>query len=109
MSAAANELADAPDDGDLTRFQFETLYFLAASGPTYGLGIKRGLEGYYGSEVNHGRLYPNLNDLVEAGLVEKSAIDKRTNEYGLTADGRELVRRDAQRRHGIADGMGGDE
>jgi DNA-binding PadR family transcriptional regulator len=37
--------------------------------------------------VNHGRLYPNLDDLVEMGLVEKSELDKRTNQYALTDEG----------------------
>ncbi|ELZ20434.1 PadR family transcriptional regulator [Natrinema limicola JCM 13563] len=35
----------------------------------YGLAIKRELEDYYGTEVNHGRLYPNLDELVDLGLV----------------------------------------
>lgn len=97
----------APDDGTHTRFQLEILYTLADEGALYGLAIKRSLEDYYGEEVNRGRLYPNLDDLVDAGLVEKSERDKRTNEYGLTAKGKELVRRDAQRRHHIADELGG--
>ncbi|WP_336134887.1 PadR family transcriptional regulator [Natronomonas amylolytica] len=83
----------APDPGiarELTAFQQNILTILAED-PRYGLAIKRELETYYGSEVNHGRLYPNLDDLVEMGLVEKSELDKRTNEYGLTDDGLEAV------------------
>jgi DNA-binding PadR family transcriptional regulator len=57
----------------------------------YGLAIKRELESYYGTEVNHGRLYPNLDDLVEMDLVGKSELDKRTNQYELTELGREAV------------------
>jgi len=57
----------------------------------YGLAIKRQLESYYDSEVNHGRLYPNLDDLVEEGLVEKSELDKRTNQYALTDTGYDAV------------------
>ncbi|MFC7325940.1 helix-turn-helix transcriptional regulator, partial [Halorubrum rutilum] len=34
-----------------------------------------------------GRLYPNLDTLVEKGLVEKSQRDKRTNEYATTRRG----------------------
>jgi DNA-binding PadR family transcriptional regulator len=59
--------------------------------PRYGLAIKRELEEYYDDEVNHGRLYPNLDNLVEMGLVEKSELDKRTNQYALTDDGYETV------------------
>jgi DNA-binding PadR family transcriptional regulator len=75
---------------DLTAFQQNILVILAEE-PRYGLAIKRELEEYYGSEVNHGRLYPNLDELVEMGLVEKSELDKRTNEYGLTDAGHEAV------------------
>ncbi|MGM0399335.1 MAG: PadR family transcriptional regulator [Halobacteriota archaeon] len=75
---------------DLTAFQKNILTVLAEQ-PRYGLAIKRELESYYDDEVNHGRLYPNLDDLVSKGLVEKSELDKRTNEYGLTEDGYEAV------------------
>lgn len=75
---------------DLTAFQHNILVILAEE-PMYGLAIKRELESYYGTEVNHGRLYPNLDDLVERGLVAKSELDKRTNQYELTDDGYETV------------------
>jgi DNA-binding PadR family transcriptional regulator len=38
-------------------------------------------------EIHHGRLYPNLDTLVEKGLVEKSQRDRRTNEYTTTRRG----------------------
>jgi len=57
----------------------------------HGLAIKEDLEEMYGEEVNHGRLYPNLDDLVDAGLIEKSERDKRTNEYSLTDRGAEAI------------------
>ena len=82
-----------PDPGiarELTAFQQNILTILAEEA-RYGLAIKRELESYYDSEVNHGRLYPNLDDLVEMGLVEKSELDKRTNEYALTDEGLEAV------------------
>jgi len=71
---------------DLTAFQQHILTILAEE-PMYGLAIKRELEAYYDEEVNHGRLYPNLDDLVDVGFVEKSELDKRTNEYALTDAG----------------------
>ena len=71
---------------DLTAFQ-QTILTVLAEEPRYGLAIKRALESYYDEEVNHGRLYPNLDDLVGQGLVEKSELDKRTNEYALTEEG----------------------
>jgi DNA-binding PadR family transcriptional regulator len=75
---------------DLTAFQQNILVILSEE-PMYGLAIKRQLESYYGTEVNHGRLYPNLDDLVEMGLVEKSELDKRTNQYELTEEGHDAV------------------
>ena len=75
---------------ELTAFQQNILTILAEE-PRYGLAIKRELETYYDSEVNHGRLYPNLDELVEMELVEKSELDKRTNQYALTDDGYEAV------------------
>lgn len=52
----------------------------------YGLAIKRELEVMRDEEVNHGRLYPNLDDLVDAGLLRKGERDKRTNTYHATGD-----------------------
>jgi DNA-binding PadR family transcriptional regulator len=75
---------------DLTAFQRNILIILAEE-PMYGLAIKGELEEYYGDEVNHGRLYPNLDELVEMGFVEKSELDKRTNQYSLTEDGYQAV------------------
>jgi DNA-binding PadR family transcriptional regulator len=92
MSEAVSEAATSSDGviRELTAFQQNILVVLAEE-PRYGLAIKRTLEDYYGTEVNHGRLYPNLDDLVEMGLVEKSELDKRTNQYELTEAGREAL------------------
>ena len=75
---------------ELTAFQRNVLTILAEE-PRYGLAVKRGLETYYGEEVNHGRLYPNLDELVEMGLVEKAELDKRTNQYALTEEGYQVL------------------
>lgn len=98
------ETADAPGVGpaDLTLFQLEMLYVLADEGPQKGLAVKVGLQERYGEEVNHGRLYPNLDALVDMGLVEKSQRDRRTNEYVLSGAGRQFVRADADRREQTA-------
>lgn len=73
---------------DMTAFQRDTLCIIAGMDEPYGLAIKHQLEEYYGEEVNHGRLYPNLDTLVEKGVLEKGEHDKRTNRYTLTEDGR---------------------
>ena len=90
MSEAQTATPDPGIARELTAFQQNILTILAEDA-RYGLAIKRELESYYDSEVNHGRLYPNLDDLVEMGLVEKSELDKRTNEYALTDEGLEAV------------------
>ncbi len=82
--------SDVTTARDLTAFQQNVLFVLAEEA-RYGLAIKRELEDYYGEEVNHGRLYPNLDGLIERGLVEKSELDKRTNEYALTDDGQTVL------------------
>jgi DNA-binding PadR family transcriptional regulator len=81
---------DTESARELTAFQRNVLIVLA-EGPSYGLGVKEQLEEYYDGDVNHGRLYPNLDRLVEMGLVRKGEIDKRTNEYELTDDGYAVI------------------
>ncbi|WP_435075245.1 PadR family transcriptional regulator [Halorubrum sp. HHNYT27] len=70
----------------LTGFQRDLLWtlFHEADHEAYGLRVKRQLETLYGEDVNHGRLYPNLDDLVQADLIAKSERDRRTNNYALT-------------------------
>ncbi|QHS17960.1 helix-turn-helix transcriptional regulator [haloarchaeon 3A1-DGR] len=85
---------------DLTRFQLDLLATIAhletTDNSVYGLGIKRRLERTYDEQINHGRLYPNLDTLVDEGLVAKRELDKRTNGYELTDAGRHLLRERAQ-------------
>lgn len=93
----------------LSAFQRDILFLLARDGPQYGLAVKRALQTLYGfdevgDEVNHGRLYPNLDTLVERGLVTKGTLDERTNEYDLTERGTQFVREHAQLWIGAADG-----
>ena len=79
---------------DLTAFQRDLLYVIAGLDDPHGLAIKDELEGYYEKEIHHGRLYPNLDTLVEKGLVEKGQRDRRTNFYTLTRrGGREIEAR----------------
>jgi len=90
MSEAQPVEAELEVTSELTAFQRNILVILSEE-PRYGLAIKRELEDYYESEVNHGRLYPNLDDLVEMGLVKKSELDKRTNQYSLTEKGHDAL------------------
>lgn len=76
---------------DLTGFQRDLLYVIAGLDEPHGLALKDELEEYYESEVHHGRLYPNLDTLVDKGLVEKGTVDDRTNSYSLTRRGRREI------------------
>lgn len=73
---------------DLTGFQRDLLYAVAGLEAPHGLAIKEELEDYYESEIHAGRLYPNLDTLVDKGLVEKGEKDRRTNVYTVTRRGR---------------------
>ncbi len=72
---------------DLTGFQRDLLYVIVGQDDPHGLAIKEELEKYYEREIHHGRLYPNLDTLVEKGLVEKGQQDRRTNYYTVTRRG----------------------
>jgi len=72
---------------DLTGFQRDLLYVIAGLDEPKGLAIKDELESAYNTEINHGRLYPNLDTIVEKGLVTKGTIDDRTNSYSVTDRG----------------------
>lgn len=76
---------------DLTGFQRDLLYVVAGLDEPHGLAIKEELEDYYEKEIHHGRLYPNLDTLVDKGLVEKGQRDRRTNYYTLTRRGRREI------------------
>lgn len=72
---------------DLTGFQRDLLYIIAGLDEPHGLAIKDELEAYYEDEIHHGRLYPNLDTLVDKELVSKGQRDRRTNFYTLTDRG----------------------
>ncbi|WP_224332908.1 helix-turn-helix transcriptional regulator [Haloprofundus halobius] len=56
-----------------------------------GADIKEIVEERLDGEVNHGRLYPNLDTLFQKDLIERGMVDRRTNSYQPTARGRQLV------------------
>lgn len=77
---------------DLTGFQRDLLTVVAGLDEPHGLKIKEELGEYYENEINHGRLYPNLDTLVAKSLVQKGEKDKRTNRYHLTKRGQRELR-----------------
>lgn len=90
LDDASTDLQSTSTAGDLTQFQLNILAILAEEA-RYGLAVKRDLEAYYGEEINHGRLYPNLDSLGRKGLVAKRKLDERTNEYRATSEGVAVV------------------
>lgn len=93
---------------NLTAFQRDilvTLRAFAANGHApKGLELKEVIGSERGKEINHGRLYPNLDDLNEWGLIDKGEKDARTNEYALTDDGRRVLRAGASRFATVVEG-----
>lgn len=76
---------------DMTGFQRDLLFVVAGLEEPHGLAIKEELEEYYESEIHHGRLYPNLDTLVDKGLIEKGSLDRRTNVYTVTRRGQREI------------------
>lgn len=74
-----------------TAFKRDVLTVLAGLDAPSGQDIATELEEYRAEEIHAGRLYPNLDDLVEDDLVEKGQRDRRTNAYRLTEKGAEAV------------------
>lgn len=85
---------------ELTGFQRDLLYVIAGADRPSGQEIKERIEEDI-DEVNHGRLYPNLDALVEEGLVDKGQQDRRTNYYMISESGRRVIRerREWENRH----------
>jgi len=84
-----------------TGFQRDLLYIIAGADRPHGLAVKELAEDYYPEAINHGRLYPNLDTLVDDGLVDKQSRDRRTNVYVLTKRGQEVIdeRREWEEEH----------
>jgi DNA-binding PadR family transcriptional regulator len=76
---------------ELTGFQRDLMFVLSGLNQPSGQELKNRLEEPYDDEINHGRLYPNLDTLVDKGYVKKGSLDRRTNCYELTESGRELI------------------
>ncbi|MFC4540494.1 PadR family transcriptional regulator [Halosolutus amylolyticus] len=76
---------------DLTGFQRDLLYVITGADQPSGQDVKDEVETYYNAGINHGRLYPNLDTLVNKELVEKGQLDRRTNYYAITDAGEETI------------------
>jgi PadR family transcriptional regulator, regulatory protein PadR len=72
------------------------LYVIAGLEEPHGLAIKDELEEYYAKEVHHGQVYPNLDTLVDEGLVDKA------NSTGGRTSIRSLSERGGRSRPGVS-------
>lgn len=77
---------------ELTGFQRDLLYCIAGMDKPSGQTIRQELEEQTDREITHGRLYPNLDTLVNRELVTKGEIDRRTNYYTISDAGIEALR-----------------
>jgi len=75
---------------ELTGFQRDLLYVIAGTEQPSGQTVRRELEEHT-QDINHGRLYPNLDQLVEYSFVQKGEQDQRTNYYEITESGKEFL------------------
>jgi DNA-binding PadR family transcriptional regulator len=92
---------------ELSGFRRDILLILAWSEPTNGRGLLDDLSTLRDEEIGDARLYPNLNALVDAGLVEKreNYHDDRSHEFRLADAGRYALRDHAQRLAGAVNAL----
>ncbi|MFC6837564.1 helix-turn-helix transcriptional regulator [Halomarina ordinaria] len=78
---------------DLTAFQVHLLWLIYRLGPAEGVDLQDALEELYPEDINHGRLYPSLDRMVDSMLVNKQTkeSDNRRKEYTLTGRGEWVV------------------
>jgi len=77
---------------ELTGFQRDLLVTIdSIDEEPSGQHILSEIQPRYDTEITAGRLYPNLDQLVDEGLVERGEIDRRTNSYTLTDKGRDRL------------------
>jgi len=116
MSDAYTQPTDEPQSDettwyDLRGFQRDLLLVAAeVNGEELpkGLTLMDRLEDRYSDPINHGRLYTNLSDLEDEGLIESEEIDGRTNAYCVTDRGRELLSRSRDSLDAALEGEGVD-
>ena len=78
---------------ELTAIQRDLLFVVSGMRDSSGKAIKSELEDSQGRDLLAGRVYTNLNELVDEDLITKGSKNGRTNEYSLTDEGRDAVRR----------------
>lgn len=77
----------------LTALQWDMLWTLSKHDSLKGVGVRQELVEYYGEDVSYGEVYPNLDALVDLGLVVRGEGDHHTNRFELTEEGRRTLAR----------------
>lgn len=77
---------------NLTGFQRDLLFVLDGMEGPSGKEVREAIERSQDRDVRHARLYANLDQLVEEGLVRKAQEDGRTNQYDTTQAGHRALR-----------------
>ncbi len=99
--------------GQFRAFERDLLYAVRAlerdnDTPPKGLAIKTYLDEQHDDEINHSRLYQNLDQFIERGLLRKGKKDDRTNEYATTDTAKQLLIEHAKQRARAVGLNGGD-
>lgn len=86
---------------ELTSFQRDLLFVVEGLNAASGKEIKNELEESQDRKLLAGRVYTNLDTLVDKGLIEKGEIDGRTNRYVISETGTDAIERlyEWQREH----------
>lgn len=89
---------------DLSAFRRDLLVAVAACDGGSGYDAREHLSEWWG-RINHARLYENLGELVDRGLVDKDAEghNDRTKTYLVTDEGRAALQRDMEWRAELLD------
>lgn len=77
---------------ELNAVQRDLLFAVSGLSESSGQTIKSELESTQDRSLLAGRVYTNLDELVERDLVDKGSKNGRTNEYSLTEKGREAIK-----------------
>jgi len=96
---------------ELVAFHCDILLTLARSGPTHGRGLGADLSTLRDEHIYDSRLYRNLGELVDAGLVDKEEFPnhERAHEFRLADNGRHALREHAQRLEGAVEALSEDQ
>ena len=72
--------------GDLTGFKRDLLRVLAELDSPNGLELEAELQSLY-PDLTHARVYQNLDQLADDGLITKQSVTDRENAYTLASSG----------------------